>query len=92
MPIASQLPKPPKKVEMFIPDDRIDVQAIVQAMQDYADARAEHEKARNEYEGYSWGYHGSGYINAMDRAAVEFGNRLDAYVDGRIKAALAKQP
>lgn len=73
----------------LIPDDRMDVQALVQSLTDYLDAKAEHDKARDGYQGYSWGYYGAGHINRMNTAAREVGAQLDRYVDERVASALA---
>lgn len=53
------------------------------------DTTSEHDKAREEYEGYSWGYMGSGHIFAMEKARKDFIDRLNALVDARVAVALA---
>ncbi len=69
-----------------IPDDRLDIQCLIQALSEYVEAKTAHDKALATYDGYSWGYHGQKEINRMHNAAVAFGYRLDDYIDARIKA------
>lgn len=73
---------------MGLPDDRMDIQCIVQAMEQYASAKREHDRAYEAYQGYSWGYHGAGYIDRMNEAAAEFGKHLDAYVELRVTVGI----
>lgn len=65
-----------------------DIECLGQALQNYIEAKREHDKARDEYEGYSWGYHGRFLVVAMENAADEFGNRLTALIDNRVSEAL----
>ena len=74
---------------MGLPDDRMDMQCLLQAMENYVNAKRKHDRARDNYTGYSWGYHGSDYINAMNEAAVDYGEYLDRYIEARINAVLA---
>lgn len=44
------------------------VEQFAYAVADYIDAKREEEKARKEYEGMSWGYHGFTYFQRIDAA------------------------
>lgn len=59
-------------------------QCLIESLMDAVQARTEHDKARDEFTaggGYSWGYHGHQYVERMEKAANDFGERLDAYVE-----------
>lgn len=75
----------------LLPDDRMDVQTLVQAFEDCIKARTEHDRALGEYDGYSWGYAGYNYVNSMNAAAEDLGKRLDQYIDQRVAAALTSR-
>ena len=72
----------------LIPDDRMDMQTLIQAFTEYLDARADHDRACDDYEGESWGFHGFRFINRIDDAAREVGACLDRYVDSRVAKAI----
>ncbi len=70
-------------------NDTLAIECLLQAADDYADARREHDEARDAYTGYSWGYYGRHLVEAKEKAAAEFMVRLNAYVDARVAAAFA---
>ena len=69
-------------------NNTLDIEMLVQSLQAVIDKRKEHDEARHSYEGHSWGYYGRHYVEAAERAAKDFGDRLEALIDARVKAAL----
>ena len=67
-----------------------DIDEVLNAFKKYGEARREHDEAADEYDGYSWGYHGAYLQDAVDEAGKEAKAQLDKYIDARITAALAK--
>lgn len=66
----------------------LEIECLVQAFQNAVEAKVEHDKARDEYTGYSWGYHGHSYVQAMENAADDLGKRLDELIEKRVLAAV----
>ena len=66
------------------------IECIGQALENYMEAKHRHDKARDEYQGYSWGYHGGHYVQAMEDAAEDFQKRLDSYIEEKVQAAIKK--
>jgi hypothetical protein len=63
------------------------IRCLVEAFGNLATTQAEEREARDRYidgGGYSWGYHGQAYFEAIDKAAEELSTRLDEYIDDRI--------
>lgn len=76
---------------MKIPSDPILIQCLIQSLQNAVEAKSEHDKAREEFSssgGYSWGYHGRSYIQAVEDTSRDFGERLEQLIDARVQAAL----
>lgn len=65
-----------------------DITDVLNALSRVIDSTNEHDKAREKYDGYSWGYHGAGLIIERDQARKDFAERLDAYIDRRVDARL----
>lgn len=74
---------------MGLVKNTLEIECLVESLQRAIEARAEHDKARDSYDGYSWGYFGHGYIKAMQDAADDFGNRLAAFIDQRIEEKIS---
>lgn len=70
--------------------DSLEIECLIQALQNAVEAKVTHDRERDSYDDYSWGYYGRGYVDDMEKAADEFGNRLNALIDARIQAALAR--
>lgn len=62
---------------------------LMKAFQASADAQVKLIKAEEEYEGYSWDYHGFHIIEAKDDANRRFQEALEAVIDERVTAAIA---
>ena len=75
---------------MNLPKDTLSAECLVQSLQNVIDAKTEHDNERDSYDGYSWGYHGHLLIEQMRRAAREFEERLEEYIDQAIDLRLAK--
>ena len=77
---------------MIIPKDTLTIECLVQSLQNIIEAKTEHDKARDNYDGYSWDYHGYEYSKQMQIAARDFEDRLENYlnqiIDQRIAAKL----
>lgn len=67
-----------------------DIAEVLNALARVIDSTNEHDRARERYVGYSWDYVGHSLIWERDQARDDFAKRLDAYIDQRIAAALAK--
>ena len=67
----------------------LSIDAVMAAMADYAEASAEERKARAEYAGYSWGYHGYNYIEAVNKAKERAQEALEDYIRRCVDIALA---
>lgn len=66
------------------------VRCIARAFSNLAMAEAEEREAGERYRdggGYSWGYHGQSYFEAIDRAAEELAKHFDEYIDERVMNA-----
>lgn len=64
--------------------DYSEIRCLAEAIGNLTEAQAEERKAREEYEGSSWGYFGQSYFEAIDRAAEELTTRLNEYIDSRV--------
>lgn len=69
----------------------LSIDAVMSAMADYASAQSEHDVARDKYEGYSWGYHGSSYIDAVESAREHAQSVLEQYIEACVERALTKR-
>lgn len=67
----------------------VDITDVLNALARVIDSTNEHDKARDRFDGYSWDYHGAGYIIERDQARNAFAKRLDVYIDQRVDARLA---
>lgn len=73
-------------------EDDAQVHNLLEALANYTAADSAERAAREAYEGYEWGYHGYSYIEARAKAAFEFRQCMDEYVDSRIQAATGARP
>lgn len=64
------------------------IECLVQALHEAVNAYMAEKKARDAYDGYSWDYFGRSLISERERAAEEFGTRLEQYIDARVEAKL----
>jgi hypothetical protein len=55
-----------------------DIERFAYAVNKYVEAKRDEEEARDQYEGYSWGYYGQDYFNRIDAAKAEL---TKAFVD-----------
>jgi len=72
-----------------MPEDTLNIECLMQAINEYADAKSERDKARDEYDGYSWGYHGSHFEDSVAKKAAEVKNQLRATVREMIREELS---
>lgn len=68
----------------------LSIDAVMAAMADYANAQSIHDAAREKYDGYSWDWHGSSYIDAIDRARTSAEQVLEQYIDACVQRAINK--
>lgn len=64
------------------------IESLIWALERVIDSTNEHDKAREAYDGCSWGYAGAGLIYERDQARKDFGDRLNALIDARIAERL----
>lgn len=74
----------------MIVGDTLDIGCLIEALRHLNDSTEEERKAREDYGGPSWGYYGHHYIATKEKAEQEFKERLDRYIDARIRAVLQK--
>ncbi len=60
--------------------DTLQAQCVLEAITRYNEAKSEHDKARDAYDGPSWGYYGSEYIDRMEDAAELFQNQFRDFI------------
>lgn len=65
--------------------------SLLEALESVIDATNEHDRARDAYDGYSWGYFGASLIHERDKARRNFVERLDALVDERVRVILTER-
>lgn len=73
---------------MSLIKNTIDIECLIQSLQNLIDAKNKHDKERDAYDGYSWGYFGHSLVKDMEDAAEEFGNRLAEIIDKRVDEKL----
>ena len=56
--------------------DTLKIECFLQAIEEYFDAKRECDKARDEYDGRSWGYYGSHLIDSVAEKAAEVEDSL----------------
>lgn len=69
--------------------DTLKSECVLDAIEQYMDAKLAHDKARDAHEeegGYSWGYHGHNYIRRKEEAAEAFDKALMTLLDARLKS------
>ena len=64
-----------------------DISDLMNALQQAVDAQHEYNKARDEYQGYSWDWNGRHY-DALKEAQDDFEKAIGEYIDERIAIAL----
>ena len=70
--------------------DMITIDALMAAMQEYADAVGEEREARKGYEGHSWDWFGRSYFDQIDEAKNKAQTLMDGYVKAAARIALAE--
>lgn len=68
--------------------DTLRIECLLEAIQNYSVASGEERKARESYDGYSWGYHGHRFIEAKERAAEEVDKHLNEIIAIAVKRQL----
>jgi len=63
------------------------IDELLEALHEYGMAKSEHDSARKEHDGYSWDYHGTNLIDAMDGARERAESAINSIVDDRIQRA-----
>ena len=73
---------------MPIPKSTLDIDCLMEAMSNYHDAKEAERRAYNAYQGYSWGYYGSDYIEAVARAAEAVREHLTAVIQDAVRTEI----
>ncbi len=66
--------------------DTLKAQCVLEAITQYNESKAIHDKARDAFEGYSWGYYGREYIYNMERDAEVFQEQFRDFLKEQIDA------
>lgn len=66
----------------------METRELIEALQYAVETKIEHDKARDAYDGYEWGYHGYSDIKKMDDAADEFGAALNEFIEQKVKEVM----
>ena len=64
---------------------------LIYLFQEAAEADRIERKARDGYEGGSWGYHGASLIEAREKSEDRLQKALERFVDERIDLKMAKE-
>lgn len=73
---------------MSLIKNTIEVECFIQSLENLTTAKVAHDKARDSYEGYSWGYHGRSYVEDVEKAAEEFNTRLSLLIDSMVNSSI----
>lgn len=65
-----------------------DVDSLIESLESAISASVTERKAREEYSGYEWGYHGHYEIKERDEAVSAFAEGLNQYIDHRVNKIL----
>ena len=65
--------------------DTLNIESFIEALTDYAEVKASHDKQRDEFEGYSWENHGGAYIIARKEEAAQ---KVKKYFIKAVKEAI----
>jgi hypothetical protein len=65
---------------MSLIKDTLNAECLLEAAANYYEYKRIHDKARDEYTGYSWGYYGREYVKDKENAADEFQKLLTEFV------------
>jgi len=60
--------------------DTLNIECLLEAIDDYVEASAEERSERDRYDVYSWGYHGSPFIERKARCAARVKERFEKCV------------
>lgn len=58
----------------------LSIDSLLDCFANYAKAKDNHDRAREDYEGYSWGYHGGRHVDAVNSARADCAKALDEYI------------
>ena len=64
---------------------------LVYLFQEASNARSEEQRARESYEGGSWGYHGYSLIYSAQKAEERLQDALERFIDKRIALKLEER-
>ncbi len=72
----------------LVMNNEFSVKGLAEALDEYMQAKHKHDKARDAYDGYSWGYAGRDEINRMDAALDAFNVKLDEFIENKVNSVL----
>lgn len=72
-------------------ENDLEFELLLEALENYQAAKANHDKVRGDYDGYSWGYAGADVIENLERARSNFRECLHNIIKAEV-AALVQSP
>ena len=75
----------------LLPDDTLKYEYLIHALQEAIEAKVEHDKARDAYDGYSWGYFGHSYVEKMEDKARIFGREIDKLITEKLSYVFGRK-
>jgi hypothetical protein len=72
-------------------ENDLELDLLMEAIKRYSDAKQEHDEAYKRYQGYSWGYHGNQYIEAVDEARKEAKDALRRVIAHEVRQIITNE-
>jgi len=69
----------------------MNINNLIFAIREVIDTEKEEREARENYDGYEWGYHGHYYTQKADNAKEEFEKIILDVIDERVRLILKEQ-
>lgn len=72
-------------------NNTLHIECLMQAFSEYFEAKREHDEARDKYlegGGYSWGYFGCAYVEAVEKKALQIQDYFAKVVAAAVAAEL----
>lgn len=76
----------------LVVNNEFSVEGLVQSLDDYLDAKREHDQERDAYTGYSLDFAWQYQIERMIKARDAFNIKLDEYIENKVNSMLKARP